>query len=133
MRLGPREARSAKRVAGGGCDRHGRDPVETDFLDTSQLGLHCLRYIAAGEIAEAWGDPGGMGAALTDLAHLLEPPVGRNLRAESCAGRAPRTAWARLSRKRGNVETINGEIAQVNRDRLYQCIADRKVGFSESS
>ena len=64
-----------KRAAKAGRRRRRRSSAKTSILKTSQLGLHYSRHIVAGESAGAWGNLGGLGAMLTNLAHPLELPA----------------------------------------------------------
>ena len=55
-----------------------------------------MRYSVAGEIVGAWGNLGGLGEMFTNLAHLLELSVARNMEAASRFDKAQSAAWPHL-------------------------------------
>ena len=48
-----------------------------------QLALHYLRFIIAGGVADAWAKFGGLGVTLSNLAHIAELSVARDLETAS--------------------------------------------------
>ena len=74
-----------------------RKSAKMSFLDPRLLALRYLRYIVAGEVAGAWKNFGGRGAALTNLAHFLGPPLIPNVETASKFEKAQSTARAHLA------------------------------------
>ena len=89
-------------------------------MTTGQLTLSYLRYVVPGEIAGAWELFGGFGALLTNLAHLMELSIARNLEAASRLERAQSSARAHAAREGGNLQRVKDELIKINRDRLRQ-------------
>ena len=90
--------------------RQRRIPAGASFLGTWQLARAYLHYLAAGKIAGAWAEFGGLGAMLTNLANILEPSVGQNMETASRFGRAQNPAMAHLPRERGNPQLAGNEL-----------------------
>ena len=55
------------------------DALQPPVLNAAQPALHYPRYIIAVEVAGAWQRLGGMGAALTRLAHTMELSITQNV------------------------------------------------------
>ena len=53
--------------------------MRTSSLFAGQLAMGYVRYIGPGEVSGSRGKLGGMGAMPTDLAHLLELSILRNM------------------------------------------------------
>ena len=100
-------------------NRKKRNAVQTSFLNTGQLALANLRYIAAGGLAGARTKFGGFGAVLTNLASSLELSVIENVETACRFERAQSAAWPHHGRERGSLLTIKEELVKINRDRLH--------------
>ena len=72
--------------------------------------------MVAGEIAGAWGNFGGSGALLTNLARFLELSIIQNMEAAPRFERAQSSAWAHLARERGDLQVAVGKRVKINRD-----------------
>ena len=113
-----RGASTSKRAKGSSSKNVARTP----FLNSAQLAPHYLRYIVAGEVAGAWWKRGGVGAAQTHLAHLIELSITQNMETASRYRKAKRTSRANIARERGSLEAIKSEPAQITAGRLQQCV-----------
>ena len=79
-----------------------------------------MRYIAAGEITGNWGDLVGVGATLTNLAHLKGPPATQNMETVFRSEKERRVAWELLARDRGSLGIIKDELIEPHSEGLYQ-------------
>ena len=101
---------------------------------TARLGVPTVRGAwaeHAGELAGAWAEFGGIGAILTNSAHLLELSGAHFMVTASRFECAQGAAWARLARERGNLQLIEDELSEVNRGRLVQCVNDPSPKFTD--
>ena len=80
--------------------------VRTRPPTAGQLVLHFLRFTSAGEVADAVGNFGGIGAMLTNLAQITELSIVQIAETASRYEKARSAARLHLTRKRGDMDTI---------------------------
>ena len=102
--------------------RRKQKPARTPFLNSAQLALHFLRYIMTGDVAGAWQNIGGMGAA---LAHLMELSIRQNMETARRYEKAQHASRAHIARGRGDLDVIKAEFVQISRERLQECVQDQ--------
>ena len=54
------------------------DDAKAGSLNAGQPAASYLCYMVSGEVAGGWGNFGGFGALLANLAHFLGPPIIQN-------------------------------------------------------